>query len=174
MKDRPLEIKSQPSITLSSGKYGAPMGRNEFYENPTGRVTTFRVKIDSGGYDRGGNYWGLGDPLYCQCEVNSDGYTSASMSYRLFTRAKSKALALKQFEEVRKAKKIYLPVSLRAWIVANKYLIDQVMIREYSNLLNLDPSTRLNAINRAWFVRNHAGAANLRAAAIRQNVQGIE
>ena len=166
MKDRPLEIKSQPSITLSSGKFGAPLGRNEFYENPTGRVTTFRVRLDSGGYDRGGNYWGLGDPLYCQCEVNADGYTSASMSYRLFTRARSKALALKHFEDTRKQHKIYLPVSLRTWIVANKYLIDQVMIRE-----NLDPSTRLNATNRAWFVRNHA---NLRAAAIRQNVQGID
>lgn len=29
------------------------------------RMRLRNVPLDSGGYDRGGAYWGLGDPLYC-------------------------------------------------------------------------------------------------------------
>lgn len=49
-----------------SSEYGAPMGRRE---SPLGEnVRLFRVRINSGGYDDGGAYWGLGRPLYCaQC-----------------------------------------------------------------------------------------------------------
>lgn len=46
--------------------YGAPMGRSE---SPLGQglrsVRVFRVRINSGGYDDGGAYWGIGQPLYC-------------------------------------------------------------------------------------------------------------
>jgi hypothetical protein len=144
-----IEIKSQPSITTVSCKYGAPMGRTEFYNNPTGRVTTFRVRINSGGYDRGGAYWGIDDPLYCQCEVNE------AMGFRLFTRAKSKAEALKIFTEIRRNKGICLPISLDAWIKDRKFSIDRAMIREYGTCLNLHPTTRLNHGNRRTFVLNN-------------------
>ena len=49
-------------------KYGAPMGRtshNAYTVNE--QATPFylvRVTLDSGGYDRGGAYWGLGAQLY--------------------------------------------------------------------------------------------------------------
>lgn len=51
-------------------QYGAPMGRSE---SPLGEgvrsVRVFRVRINSGGYDDGGAYWGIGKPLYCaQCD----------------------------------------------------------------------------------------------------------
>lgn len=56
--------------------YGAPMGRATYTpDGPAGqfrdRCRLFRVRLDSGGYDDGGHYWGTGSPLYC-CE-SSDG-----------------------------------------------------------------------------------------------------
>ena len=47
-------------------RYGAPMGRRE---NTTGRALAVkfhlaRVRINAGGYDAGGAYWGTGAPLY--------------------------------------------------------------------------------------------------------------
>jgi len=62
--------------------FGAPMGRCNrnmldveevagyyFYE-PV-KKTTRRIPLDSGGYDKGGAYWGLGAPLYA--EYSKDG-----------------------------------------------------------------------------------------------------
>lgn len=60
------------------GKYGAPMGRPTCDTYTDRQGTTFklvvnddakpfrlvRCPLDSGGYDRGGAYWGLGEPLY--------------------------------------------------------------------------------------------------------------
>ena len=49
--------------TRVSAKYGAPMGRGE--DAPlVGKVRMRRVRLDSGGYDKGGAYFGLGAPLY--------------------------------------------------------------------------------------------------------------
>lgn len=59
-------------------KYGAPMGRasRNSYTDKQGRTFELtatpdappfrlvRVPLNSGGYDRGGAYWGLGAPLY--------------------------------------------------------------------------------------------------------------
>lgn len=51
-----------------STKYGAPMGRytGPSYLDPgASPVYLRRVRLDSGGYDSGGAYWGFGQPLYC-------------------------------------------------------------------------------------------------------------
>lgn len=47
--------------------YGAPMGRPSRFNLDTdaGPLYLRRVPINSGGYDRGGAYWGLGAPLFC-------------------------------------------------------------------------------------------------------------
>lgn len=62
-------------ITVVNCKYGAPMGRknvgqkifdkNQQKEIPltTKKIFDCRVKLDTGGYDRGGVYWGLGKEL---------------------------------------------------------------------------------------------------------------
>ncbi len=63
--------------------YGAPLGRSS--SAPAGKVRVFRVKIDSGGYDDGGAYWGIGQPLYCA--LGTDGG-------RAFTRADSRLSAI--------------------------------------------------------------------------------
>lgn len=53
-----------PADSKVSCKYGAPMGRGS---SPlgSGKVHLARVRLDSGGYDRGGAYWGIGEPLFC-------------------------------------------------------------------------------------------------------------
>lgn len=51
-----------------SGRYGAPMGRRNTGNAPIDDIKTvrvFRVRLDSGGYDDGGAYWGHGQPIYC-------------------------------------------------------------------------------------------------------------
>lgn len=55
-------------MTLSkvSCKYGAPMGRRSSAA-VSGKVKLNQVRLDSGGYDSGGAYWGTGQALWhCQ------------------------------------------------------------------------------------------------------------
>lgn len=57
-----------------SSRYGAPMGRrgDVYLETRVKRsVRLFRVRIDSGGDDDGGAYWGIGEPLFCA--IDGDG-----------------------------------------------------------------------------------------------------
>ncbi|WP_234049863.1 MULTISPECIES: hypothetical protein [unclassified Xanthobacter] len=67
-------------------RYGAPMGRrsNAYLETCAGRLRLVRVPLDAGGYDKGGAYWGLGEPLYCVAD--QDGNTA-------YLRAKSREYA---------------------------------------------------------------------------------
>lgn len=44
-------------------RYGAPMGRASDAAL-AGRVRLGRVRLSRGGYDAGGAYWGLGEPLW--------------------------------------------------------------------------------------------------------------
>lgn len=52
-----------------NARYGAPMGRPSFGHgaDPTTPFSLVRVPLNSGGYDRGGAYWGIGQPLYWYC-----------------------------------------------------------------------------------------------------------
>lgn len=49
-------------------QYGAPMGRPNWNDGmPRDLPRKFylrRINLDSGGYDNGGAYWGIGAPLY--------------------------------------------------------------------------------------------------------------
>ena len=47
-------------------RYGAPMGRATSTAQPAPgvRFHLSRVRLNSGGYDSGGAYWGIGAPLY--------------------------------------------------------------------------------------------------------------
>ncbi len=54
----------QPLADVGS-RYGAPMGRRGDVLDPdAGRPTAKRVTLDSGGYDAGGAYWGVGQSLW--------------------------------------------------------------------------------------------------------------
>lgn len=51
-----------------NSRYGAPLGRRSTPSNrpeEAASVRLFRVRIDAQGYDDGGAYWGLGEPLWC-------------------------------------------------------------------------------------------------------------
>jgi len=68
-----------------SCRYGAPMGRGRgIFNIPAGKIRLFRVKINSGGYDDGGAYWGLGSPLFCATD---------DMGYCEYTRAMDRGAA---------------------------------------------------------------------------------
>lgn len=59
-----------------SAKYGAPMGRrSDAYLVPeAGKIQLQHVPINSGGYDAGGAYWGLGARLYCAMDQDGNTY----------------------------------------------------------------------------------------------------
>lgn len=62
---------------------GAPMGRRSSPLNPPVRL--FRVKLDPGGYDDGGAYWGIEElPLWCARDEDGD---------EQFIRAETRTLA---------------------------------------------------------------------------------
>lgn len=73
------------------GSRGAPMGRSEYGTNPEPKsVRLFRVRLDSGGYDTGGAYWGGGQALWCATDdadyrrfVRADGQLSAIVALEL-------------------------------------------------------------------------------------------
>ena len=77
-------------------KYGAPLGRQSWNDNKAepyqGKMYLSRIPLDSGGYDSGGAYWGVGQRLY--------GYAAADDSINGFFRAydrdnaKARVLAL--------------------------------------------------------------------------------
>lgn len=56
-----------------SNRYGAPMGRKEDtnLDDSPKSVRLFKVRINGGGYDDGGAYWGVGAPIYCA--IDQDG-----------------------------------------------------------------------------------------------------
>jgi hypothetical protein len=58
-----------------SSRYGAPMGRmGKPHVDPDfdGKWSLCRVRLDSGGYDNGGAYWGIGAPLWHACTEDGE------------------------------------------------------------------------------------------------------
>lgn len=60
----PMTFNPTPDV---SSRYGAPMGRRSSgnLAPEAGPLYLRHVRLDRGGYDPGGAYWGLGGPLYC-------------------------------------------------------------------------------------------------------------
>ncbi|MNQ25017.1 hypothetical protein D3C85_382290 [compost metagenome] len=88
-----------------SGRYGAPMGRTESRDttdtaNAPRRFYLERVRLNNGGYDAGGAYWGIGCPLYrAYSDTSADGKTNLT-PVETFHRARTRDDAK---TEVRKA-----------------------------------------------------------------------
>ena len=81
-----MNINKHLAETSKPHPYGAPMGRRSYYQITEGeRVHCQRVLIDSQGYDRGGHYWGSGEPLYFVFQPCGD--------LRVFIRASSNKAA---------------------------------------------------------------------------------
>jgi len=71
-----------------SSRYGAPMGRRECRDIKPVFKSVSCVRINHGGYDSGGAYWGIGKPLYMLTQDDSE--------FRVFLRADSRADAMKK------------------------------------------------------------------------------
>jgi len=71
-------------------KRGAAMGRHTYEgdQNFNGRITLRRVRLNSGGYDVNGTYFGIGEPLYW--------YASDDNAIDGMLRASSRAVARAQ------------------------------------------------------------------------------
>jgi len=64
-----------------SSQYGAPMGRSSHGAVVPGqKVRLIQLNIDSGGYDDGGAYWGLGKPIFMAWteDTEYEGYIRAN------------------------------------------------------------------------------------------------
>lgn len=76
-------------------RYGAPMGRYtgpDFLDVDAGKIHLRRIRINSGGYDAGGAYWGLGAPLWYAEDQDGN-----SRFFRARDRAAAKELILSNF-----------------------------------------------------------------------------
>lgn len=73
---------NDPTKTKGYSIYGASMGRRPtsptLAENRT-KCRLFQVRLDRGGYDPGGAYWGTGQTLYCLTDNDGEaiGYIRA-------------------------------------------------------------------------------------------------
>lgn len=89
---------------LVNSRYGAPMGRGARGEGkydilPHARpMYLVRCPLNSGGYDRGGAYWGLGEPLYYY-SANPEGLIDGYVRGR--TREHAKANVRKMYPHAR-------------------------------------------------------------------------
>jgi hypothetical protein len=71
-------------------RYGAPFGRANTHGDNTEKLHLQIVRLDSGGYDPSGTYWGSGQQLYCA--FGDDG---TEAYYRAWTRDEAKEKVLK-------------------------------------------------------------------------------
>jgi hypothetical protein len=89
----------QTFITNVNSKYGAPMGRftgPHFIDEDSGKIALRRVNLDSGGYDKGGAYWGHGDALYETLDIDGNGFI-----LRATSRDNAKAIVWESFPEAK-------------------------------------------------------------------------
>ena len=81
---------------------GSPIGRWECRDRVSRdkSIRVYRVRLDSGGYDDGGAYWGHGAPLYCleQSECQRIDASGVIHYFRVFVRAHSKLEAIAEAE----------------------------------------------------------------------------
>jgi hypothetical protein len=80
-------------------RYGAPMGRRtgpDYLETSAGPLYLRRIRINSGGYDDGGAYWGTGTPLWWVADQDGN-----ANFFRASSRDAAKRLVLADWPEAR-------------------------------------------------------------------------
>jgi len=80
-------------------RYGAPMGRHtgaNYLATEAGRLHLRRIPLNSGGYDSGGAYWGLGAPLWFAADQDGN-----SQFLRARSREAAKAAILADWPDAR-------------------------------------------------------------------------
>lgn len=77
-------------------KRGAAVGRGQFTGTYDGKpITLICVPLDSGGYDKNGTYWGIGNPLYWA--ASQDG--NIDMTFRAIDRNDAKKHVRSKYPE---------------------------------------------------------------------------
>ncbi len=71
------------------------MGRMTFGHSFAGKLYVSRIHIDSGGYDQGGAYWGLGELIYAASSTKV-GQAPDSSAFGT-VRARNRAEAIRSF-----------------------------------------------------------------------------
>lgn len=104
-----LKKRDATLMPTVSTRYGAPMGRRDDvldFSEPNS-INLFEVKLDSGGYDNGGAYWGRGDPLFvarqggAMCFVRAENRLGAIITLEIPWRC-LKAPPLREYKELEK------------------------------------------------------------------------
>jgi hypothetical protein len=85
-----------PTLAKVNSSYGAPMGRHGSYCEPMARLYLQRIRLDSGGYDSGGAYWGHGAPIYWATDGQPGGL---DMTLRARSRDAAKAAIRAEFPD---------------------------------------------------------------------------
>lgn len=88
-----------PTQHKVNARYGAPMGRTEYHpqreDSDVQKLNLAQVRINNGGYDTGGAYWGTGQTLYVAW-ADSDYIEAADKEtspVEIYTRANSREQA---------------------------------------------------------------------------------
>lgn len=86
--DMPRPTLPEDTGWMGDRKRGASFGRRDrpsLHPDASRKFHLRRIRLDAGGYDSGGAYWGIGTPLYWAC--------CASGSIEFFFRAKDRIAA---------------------------------------------------------------------------------
>ena len=83
-----------------ASSHGAPMGRPGSHpgNEPEALVSLQRVRLDSGGYDSAGAYWGHGRPLYWATDGQPNGF---ERFFRASSRDAAKAKMREGYPDIR-------------------------------------------------------------------------
>lgn len=94
-------------LSKVSCRYGAPMGRPSAHPgtDPHCIIRVRRLRLNSGGYDSGGAYWGHGAPLWYASGI--DEFDGARDAIEDFYRAPDKAAAIAYWRELWPSAKVY-------------------------------------------------------------------
>jgi hypothetical protein len=87
------------TLSNACSMYGASIGRTSYQAHPKGahKFNLWRVRLDAGGYDAGGAYWGTGMPLYCAESVEGDVVTF----FRAWDRDAAKTQVIENYPNAR-------------------------------------------------------------------------
>lgn len=100
---RPSYTTHDPRGWCGDPRRGAAMGRSTIHDVPRMariKLTLRRIRLDAGGYDPNGTYFGHGSPLFWYAGADVDGNEIDAM-VRVSDRAAAKREILREYPEAR-------------------------------------------------------------------------
>lgn len=100
---KPSYKTNDPKGWMGDPRRGAALGRPNFEPKDfdrnsfTGKMALQRIRLDSGGYDRNGTYWGDGAPLYWAASEDGE----IEMTFRAIDRDQAKKMVLERYPNAR-------------------------------------------------------------------------